>query len=59
MARIVQQTIALHISKLVRDSDDTPALSDEQLAAILETLPGVVDQILDDTSAVVEIELED
>lgn len=59
MATIIQQTVTVQISKLVRDNQaDEPVLSSDQMEAILLTLPGVVDQILDDSSTVVEITLE-
>lgn len=55
MAHIQQQTITVTISKLVRNQDAlSQIVNSDQLAALLDTLPSVVEQILDDSSVVVE-----
>jgi hypothetical protein len=55
MAHIQQQTITVTISKLVRNQDElSQIVNSDQLAALLDTLPSVVEQILDDSSVVVE-----
>lgn len=55
MAKIATTTISLNISKLVRnDEDESSLLSEEQLLTLLETLPGVVEQLLDDSKLVIE-----
>jgi hypothetical protein len=59
MAKIVQQTISITVSKLVKnDQEDESALTEEQLIAVVQSLPSVVEQLIDDTSAVVEVTLE-
>ena len=59
MARIVQQTISITVSKLVKnDQEDDSALTEDQLIAVIQSLPGVVEQLIDDSSAVVEVNLE-
>jgi hypothetical protein len=57
MAKITTQAITINISKLVRDDDSNNFLTEAQLLALLETLPGVVEQILDDNKLVVEATL--
>lgn len=54
MAKICTQQISINISKLVRDDADDTFLTDNQLLTLLETLPGVVEQLLDDNKLVVE-----
>lgn len=55
MAHILQQNITISISKLVRTSSNNHSvLTDEQLQTLLDTLPSVVEQVLDDPSLVVE-----
>ena len=59
MAQIVQQTIQITISRLVKDSEEQPMVcTPEQLINMMETLPGVVEQLMDDSGAVVEVNLE-
>jgi hypothetical protein len=56
MAHIIQQTFLITISKLVKDDASYHAIcSTEQMHMLLDTLPGVVEQILDDASVVVEV----
>ena len=55
MAHIQQQTITVTISKLVRNQDElSQIVNSDQLTALLDTLPSVVEQILDDSTVVVE-----
>jgi len=59
MAKIVQQTISITVSKLVKnDQEDESALTEDQLIAVVQSLPSVVEQLIDDASAVVEVNLE-
>jgi hypothetical protein len=56
MAQIVQQTFTIVVSRLVKDQHvDETACTSDQTQMLLETLPGVVEQILDSDSAVVEV----
>ncbi len=55
MPQIASQTISITISKLVKNTQDSDSVLDnEQLLNLLETLPGVVEQLLDDASLVIE-----
>lgn len=58
MAKIANQTLQLTVSKLVKDRDDDSVLSDTQLLTLLETLPGVVEELLQDSTLVVEVGLD-
>lgn len=56
MAQIIQQTFMVVVSKLVKDDEvDQSVCSEEQTQMLLDTLPGVVEQILDNHSTVVEV----
>lgn len=55
MAQVLEETITVTISRLVRNQDQSQqVLTDEQLVALLDTLPSVVEQVLDDSSLIVE-----
>ena len=59
MATIAQQTISISIARLVKSTDrEQSVLSDEQLMSLIENLPSVVEQLLDDDKLVVEINLD-
>lgn len=59
MANIVTQTISIQISKLVKASEtNAKAISDEQLMVLAENLPEVLEQLINDDRAIVEIVLE-
>lgn len=57
MAQIISHTLIITVSKLVKDKQVTDSLWDaDQTQMLLETLPGVVEQILDDGSLIVEVQ---
>lgn len=59
MPNIVTQTISIQISKLVKTNEtNAKAISDEQLITIVENLPEVLEQLIGDDRAIVEIVLE-
>jgi len=56
MAQIASQTISISISKLVKDNEAPDSvLTSEQLLSLVETLPGVVEQLLEDNKLVIEV----
>lgn len=58
MATIIEQTITIRFSRLVKSSEDnTNALADDSLVSLLETLPGVLEQLVDDQKVVIEVEV--
>jgi len=60
MAKLVEEIVVLKLSKLVKDhSGNNSVLSDEQKALLLATVPALVDEVLNDSSVIVELaELE-
>ena len=57
MAQIIEQRITIVVSKLVRSgSEDASVLSDQQLVNLFETLPSVIEQVLDDNTVLVELQ---
>lgn len=60
MARVVEQIIAIKLSKIVKDSDNRDTvLSDEQAKLLVSGIPELAESAISDPSVVVEIiELE-
>jgi len=60
MAKVLEQIIAIKISKIVKDDDSQDSvLRDDQLSALLASIPELAESILDDAGIVVEVmELE-
>jgi len=57
MAQVIQTTFVVTISKLVKDSQvDTPVLDALQTTTIQQMLPGVVEEVLGDSSVIVEVQ---
>jgi hypothetical protein len=58
MAQIACQTISISISKLIKDDEQLASvLSSEQLLALFESLPSVVEQLLEDSTLVIEVSI--
>lgn len=58
MAQIACQTISISISKLIKDDEQLESvLSSEQLLALFESLPSVVEQLLEDSKLVIEVSI--
>ena len=56
MAKLVEEIVVLKLSKLVRDGSGTDnVLSDEQKALLVATIPALVDEVINDSSVVVEL----
>lgn len=60
MARVIEQMIAVKVSRIVKDGHDGDlALTKEQTATLLQSIPELAESVIDDPSVVVEvIELE-
>ncbi len=57
MAQIIEQKITIVVSRLVRSgSEDASVLSDQQLVNLFETLPSIIEQVLDDNTVLVELQ---
>ena len=55
MAQIVTQSFLITVSKLVKDQHaDSQILSDDQINNILDTLPSILEEIIQDPSVVIE-----
>ena len=59
MAVIATQNIVISISKLVKNSESATALAEQQLVNLLETLPSLVEELVDDSKLIVEVESAD
>ena len=58
MAQIACQNISISISKLIKDDEQLDSvLSSEQLLALFDSLPSVVEQLLDDSKLVIEVSI--
>ena len=55
MAVIATQNIVISISKLVKNSESATALAEQQLVNLLETLPSLVEELVDDSKLIVEV----
>jgi hypothetical protein len=60
MAKLVEQVLAIKLSKIVKDSEDNSlVISDEALATLLTSIPELAESVIDDAAVVVEVmELE-
>jgi hypothetical protein len=60
MAQLVEQQITITLSRLIRSRDSVDqVITPEQMESLIETLPSVVEQMLDDATVVVEASSED
>jgi hypothetical protein len=59
MARVIEETITIKLSKIIRDSDkNTEMVTDEQMQLIIATVPSVIDEVLNDNKIIVEVDSE-
>lgn len=59
MAQIIEQKITIVVSRLIRNgSEGSTVLNDNQLINLFETLPSVIEQVLDDNTVLVELQTE-
>lgn len=60
MAKLVEQVLAIKLSKIVKDnSDNSSVISDEALVTLLTSIPELAESVIDDAAVVVEVmELE-
>lgn len=56
MARVIEQILAVRISRMVKDqSEEVSVTTDEQEQALRESIPQLVEGLLEDPSVVVEL----
>jgi hypothetical protein len=60
MAKVLETVIAVKISKIVKDNDENDgAIAEDQLIALIESIPQLAESVINDPAVVVEImELE-
>jgi hypothetical protein len=60
MARVLEQVLAIKLSKIVKDHNtQTSVIDKDQLATLLASIPELAESILDDGAVVIEVmELE-
>jgi energy-coupling factor transporter ATP-binding protein EcfA2 len=54
MAQIVQEEIAITISKLAKNGSASSILTSDQMDLVLETVTKVIEEVLDDPGIIVE-----
>lgn len=55
MAKVLEEIIIIKLSRMVKDSaKDATVISKEQRKLIEETIPALVEEVINDTSIVVE-----
>jgi hypothetical protein len=56
MAKLLEEVVVVKLSRLVRDTDSNQeVMSDEQKAVISAALPALVEEVINDTSIIVEL----
>lgn len=56
MAKVLEQIIVIKLSKMVKDSDNaTAVISSDQQKLIEDTIPTLVEEVIDDSTIVVEV----
>lgn len=56
MAKLIEELIVIKLSRMVRDNDkDTDVIEAAQRKLIEETIPTLVDEVLNDSEVVVEV----
>ena len=60
MAEVIEEIIVIKLSRMVRDSDErTTVVDDDQRGLIEQTIPALVEEVINDSTVVVEVaELE-
>lgn len=57
MAQIIHTSFVITVSKLVKDSAaEQTVLDSEQIQMITDTLPGIVEELLSDSAAIIEVQ---
>lgn len=56
MAKVLEELIVIKLSKMVKDtSADTGVISKEQKKLIEDTIPALIEEVINDSSVVVEM----
>ena len=56
MAKLIEQSILVNLSRIVKDSDDrTTVVDDTQLESLIESIPELIESMLSDPTIIVEM----
>jgi hypothetical protein len=56
MAKVIEEVIVITLSKIVRDKDeDSNVIEPKQRTLIEETIPTIIEEVLNDNTVVIEI----
>lgn len=56
MAKIIEQVFAIKLSRIVNDRSDLQSfLSADQIQSIVDSVPQLIESIVDDSSVIVEV----
>jgi hypothetical protein len=55
MAKLIEDLIVIKVSRIVKDDSTTSVLETEQRALLDDSIPQLVEQLLNDTSVIVEL----
>jgi hypothetical protein len=56
MAKLIEELVVIKLSRMVKDSSDAASvLTDEQKAILAATAPALVEEVLNDSTVVVEL----
>ena len=56
MAKVVEEVIVIKLSRMVKDSDKrTSVVEDDQRVLIEQTIPTLIEEVINDGSVVVEV----
>jgi hypothetical protein len=59
MAKVIEQTVVIKFSRMVKNNNDADTvLTNEVLATLLESIPELCEQIVDDSAVVVELDFD-
>ena len=55
MAKIKTEQLVLEVSKIFKNTEDAPILSDDQIETLIAVVEATVAELIDDASLVVEV----
>jgi hypothetical protein len=56
MAKVIEEVIVIKLSRMVKDSSgETAVIAAEQRKLIEDTIPTLIDEVIDDNTVVVEV----
>lgn len=55
MAKVIEDIVVIKLSRIVKDHDDVSVLDDDAKTLLSNTIPQLVEEILNDRSVIVEL----